>query len=569
MDENEKYLLWKNQNLLDEDLTDELNSIFDNSEEINDRFYKDLTFGTGGLRGIIGAGTNRINIYTIAKASQGLAAFLNKNFCNAKVAIAYDSRIKSELFAKESARVLAANKIQVFLFDELMPTPALSFVVRHLNCTAGIVITASHNPAEYNGYKVYGNDGCQITIDTANAVFDEINNVDIFNDVKRVDFNEAIDKKIIKYIDDSVIQEFFAAVSRQSLNRELVNKENLNIVYTPLNGSGLKCVTETLKINGFSQINIVTSQEKPNGFFPTCPYPNPEVKEALYEGIKLCKKVKADILLATDPDCDRIGIAVKHKNEYIMLSGNEVGVLLFDYICKIRSKNKTMPSNPLCIKTIVTTDMIYPIAKKYGVEVLDVLTGFKFIGEQIGLLEKNGDIDRYIFGFEESYGYLSGTYVRDKDAVNAALLICEMATYYQNQNLTLVDALHQLYLEFGYYRNILKCFSFEGIAGFKKMQAIMKQLRENPPANIYGKTIESFFDYLNRIKVSNNASEPISLPSSDVLKFNLKDNTSIVIRPSGTEPKLKVYISFISATKENADVLAQNLCEYFENLFFN
>lgn len=569
MDENEKYLLWKNQNLLDEDLTDELNSIFDNSEEINDRFYKDLTFGTGGLRGIIGAGTNRINIYTIAKASQGLAAFLNKNFCNAKVAIAYDSRIKSELFAKESARVLAANKIQVFLFDELMPTPALSFVVRHLNCTAGIVITASHNPAEYNGYKVYGNDGCQITIDTANAVFDEINNVDIFNDVKRVDFNEAIDKKIIKYIDDSVIQEFFAAVSRQSLNRELVNKENLNIVYTPLNGSGLKCVTETLKINGFSQINIVTSQEKPNGFFPTCPYPNPEVKEALYEGIKLCKKVKADILLATDPDCDRIGIAVKHKNEYIMLSGNEVGVLLFDYICKIRSKNKTMPSNPLCIKTIVTTDMIYPIAKKYGVEVLDVLTGFKFIGEQIGLLEKNGDIDRYIFGFEESYGYLSGTYVRDKDAVNAALLICEMATYYQNQNLTLVDALHQLYLEFGYYRNILKCFSFEGIAGFKKMQAIMKQLRENPPANIYGKTIESFFDYLNRIKVSNNASEPISLPSSDVLKFNLKDNISIVIRPSGTEPKLKVYISFISATKENADVLAQNLCEYFENLFFN
>ena len=434
MDEIEKYTLWKNQSLSDNDLTDELNSICKNSEEIKDRFYKDLTFGTGGLRGIIGAGTNRINVYTIAKATQGLANYLKKNFSKTKVAIAYDSRIKSDLFAKEAARVLAANKIKVFIYKELMPTPALSFAVRHLKCHAGIVITASHNPAEYNGYKVYGNDGCQITIDTANAVLKEINKIDIFNDVKRMTFDEAVDKKIINYIDEKDIQAFLNAVSTQSLNKNLSNKENLNIVYTPLNGSGLKCVTETLKMNGFSNITVVSTQEKPDGNFPTCPYPNPEIKEALQEGLKLCEKINADILLATDPDCDRVGIAVKYQNEYKLLSGNEVGVLLFDYICKIRLKNNAMPSNPVCIKTIVTTDMIYPIAQKYGVRIIDVLTGFKFIGEQIGLLEKSGQDNQYIFGFEESYGYLSGTHVRDKDAVNASLLICEMTAFYKNQN---------------------------------------------------------------------------------------------------------------------------------------
>ena len=568
MDEIEKYTLWKNQSLSDNDLTDELNSICKNSEEIKDRFYKDLTFGTGGLRGIIGAGTNRINVYTIAKATQGLANYLKKNFSKPKVAIAYDSRIKSDLFAKETARVLAANKIKVFIYKELMPTPALSFAVRHLKCHAGIVITASHNPAEYNGYKVYGNDGCQITIDTANAVLKEINKIDIFNDVKRMTFDEAVDKKIINYIDEKDIQAFLNAVSTQSLNKNLANKENLNIVYTPLNGSGLKCVTETLKMNGFSNINVVSTQEKPDGNFPTCPYPNPEIKEALQEGLKLCEKINADILLATDPDCDRVGIAVKYQNEYKLLSGNEVGVLLFDYICKMRLKNNAMPSNPVCIKTIVTTNMIYPIAQKYGVKIIDVLTGFKFIGEQIGLLEKSGQDNQYIFGFEESYGYLSGTHVRDKDAVNASLLICEMTAFYKNQNLNLVEVLNKLYQEFGYYKNVLKSFTFKGISGLEKMQSIMKQLRENPPTNLNGKNILCFCDYLNRVKIFNNCNkESINLPASDVLKFELADNISIVIRPSGTEPKLKVYISVVASTKEKSDELVLSFCKYFENLF--
>lgn len=568
MNENEKYILWKSQSLSDNDLIDELNSIHENSEEITDRFYKDLTFGTGGLRGIIGAGTNRINVYTIAKATQGLANYLKKNFSKPKVAIAYDSRIKSGLFAKEAARVLAANKIKVFIYKELMPTPALSFAVRHLKCHAGIVITASHNPAEYNGYKVYGNDGCQITIDAANAVLNEINKIDIFNDVKRMSFDEAVDKKIINYIEENDIQAFLNAVSAQSLNKKLANKENLNIVYTPLNGSGLKCVTETLKMNGFSNITVVSTQEKPDGNFPTCPYPNPEIKEALQEGLKLCEKINADILLATDPDCDRVGIAVKYQNEYKLLSGNEVGVLLFDYICKMRLKNNTMPSNPVCIKTIVTTDMIYPIAQKYGVKTIDVLTGFKFIGEQIGLLEKNGQDNQYIFGFEESYGYLSGTHVRDKDAVNASLLICEMTAFYKNQNLNLVEVLNKLYQEFGYYKNVLKSFTFKGISGLEKMQSIMQQLRENPPTNLNGKGVLCFCDYLNQVKIFNTCNkESINLPASDVLKFELADNISIVIRPSGTEPKLKLYISVAASTKEKSDELALSFSKYFENLF--
>ena len=568
MNENEKYSLWRNQNLADNDLIDELNSICENSEEVKDRFYKDLTFGTGGLRGIIGVGTNRINIYTIAKATQGLANYLKKNFSKAKVAVAYDSRIKSDLFAKEAARVLAANNIKVFIYKELMPTPALSFAVRHLKCHAGIVITASHNPAEYNGYKVYGSDGCQITLGTANAVLKEINKIDIFNDVKRMNFDDAVDKKIINYIEEKDIQAFLNAVSTQTLNKNIANKENLNIVYTPLNGSGLKYVTKALKMNGFSNINVVPSQENPDGNFPTCPYPNPEIKEALQEGLKLCEKINADILIATDPDCDRVGIAVKHQDKYQLLSGNEVGVLLFDYICKTRMKNNSMPSNPVCIKTIVTTDMIYPIAQKYRVKIIDVLTGFKFIGEQIGLLEKIDQDNQCIFGFEESYGYLSGTYVRDKDAVNASLLICEMVVFYKNQGLTLVNVLNKLYQEFGYYKNVLKSFTFKGISGFEKMQSIMKQLRENQPTSLNGKNILCFCDYLNRIKIFNNCSkETINLPASDVLKFELADNVSVVIRPSGTEPKLKVYISVAANTKEKSDELAISFCKYFENLF--
>ena len=567
MYENEKYLIWKNKKLVDPDLNKELDSILNKTEEINDRFYKDLTFGTGGLRGVIGAGTNRINIYTVAKVTQGIANYINKKFSKAKVAIAYDSRVKSELFAKETARVLAANKIKVFMYKELMPTPALSFAVRHLKCQAGVVITASHNPAEYNGYKVYGDDGCQMTTDAANAVFDEIKKIDVFNDIKYIDFDMAVKEKSIEYISELDIKAYLDAVDELSLNKNLKNKEKLNIVYTPLNGSGLKCVTKILKMNGFSNINIVSIQEKPDGNFPTCPYPNPEVKEALQEGLKLCEKVNADILIATDPDCDRVGIAVKHKNEYKILSGNEVGILLFDYICKMRLKNKTMPTNPLCIKTIVTTNMIYPIAQKYGVEVVDVLTGFKFIGEQITNLEKIEEENRFIFGLEESYGYLSGSHVRDKDAVNASLLICEMTSFYLDQNLTLVDILNKLYQEFGYYKNVLKSFTFAGVAGFNKMHAIMTQLRENPPSSINGKKVAHIYDYLNRVKISNNyKKEKISLPAADVLKFELIDDISIVVRPSGTEPKLKVYISVVANYKYRSDELALSYCKYFENL---
>lgn len=567
-DVTEKYLLWKNQNLSDNDLVVELESIAQNEDEIKDRFYQELTFGTGGLRGIIGAGTNRINIYTIAKATQGLAAYLKKKSAKPSIAIAYDSRVKSDVFAKEAACVLAANRIKVYLYRELMPTPALSFAVRHLKCSAGIVITASHNPCEYNGYKVYGKDGSQITLDAASSVFTEINKVDIFNTVKRIDFDEALDKGLIKFIEEKDVETYLELVSAQTLNKDLPNKSDLKIVYTPLNGAGLRCVTRTLSDNGFSNVTVVPSQEKPDGTFPTCPYPNPEVKEALQEGLKVCSKNDADILVATDPDCDRVGIAVKHHNEYKLLSGNEVGVLLFDYICKTRVKNGTMPKDPVCIKTIVTTDMIYPIAQKYGVRVIDVLTGFKFIGEQIGLLEALGNVEQYIFGFEESYGYLSGSYVRDKDGVNASLLICEMAAFYRNQNLTLVDVLNNLYQEFGYYKNVLKSYAFKGISGFVNMQLIMNQFRTNTPSALNGKSILFVYDYLNSVKTSaNRQREKILLPPSDVLKFEMSDNCSVVIRPSGTEPKLKVYISVASKYKENTDKLAASFCSYFENLF--
>ncbi len=570
MDKNEKYLLWRSQAISDVDLVDELKSIYENENEITERFYKDLSFGTGGLRGIIGAGSNRINVYTIGKTTQGLANFLNKNYKTPKVAIAYDSRIKSDVFSKEAARILAANNISVAMYSELMPTPALSFAVRHLNCNAGIVITASHNPAEYNGYKVYGEDGCQIANDVADAVLEEINNTDIFNDVKRMDFSDALNSGLIKYIGEDDIRAFWDTVSSQTLNKNISNKEKLKIVYTPLNGAGLRCVTNVLKMNDFSNVTVVESQEKPDGHFLTCPYPNPEVKEALCEGLKVCKSCNADILLATDPDCDRIGIAVKHDGEYKLLSGNEVGVLLFDYICKARRINNTMPQNPVCIKTIVTTDMLYPIAQKYGVRVIDVLTGFKFIGEQIGLLEKCGNIEQYIFGFEESYGYLSGTYVRDKDAVNAALLICEMTAFYLNQKLTLIDVIDNLYREFGYYKNALKSFTFVGKSGFEKMEAIMAGLRKNPPPQINDRNIVAVYDYLNGVKIlmhNSNNKEKIDLPPSNVLKFILADNISIVVRPSGTEPKLKVYVSIVSDSCDNSKKLADSFCDYFEDWF--
>ena len=572
------YALWREKATQDNDLVCELEKIRDSEVEIEDRFYKDIEFGTGGLRGEIGVGTNRINIYTIRKVSQGLASYLKKNYQKPTIAIAYDSRIKSDVFAKNAASVFAANNVKVFIFKTLMPTPTLSFAVRKLGCSAGVVITASHNPAKYNGYKVYGDDGCQITLDMADKVFSEIKQIDIFKNVSCNDFEEELKNQNIVYISDDVIDDYLLQVSAQLLNKNISKKqkEELKIVYTPLNGSGLHCVTKGLKINGFSDVTVVKEQEKPDGNFPTCPYPNPEVKEALKLGLELSDKLEADLLLATDPDCDRIGIAVRHATKMELLTGNQVGILLFDYICQNRIHSKTMPKKPIAIKTIVTTDMLCPIAEKYGVEVIDVLTGFKFIGEQIGYLEQKSEQDRYIFGFEESYGYLSGSYVRDKDGVNAALLISEMAAHYKSHNKTLVDVWKDLSREHGFYENVLESTEFAGSSGFKKMQGIMSELRNNPPKKMDNAKVTDFYDYLTSNKVSYcdskieyiESEEKINLPKSNVVKFVLEDGSCVVVRPSGTEPKLKIYYMSQGETQQQAIEVINNLKNFFKQNYF-
>ncbi|MFW6679566.1 phospho-sugar mutase [Lacrimispora sp. AGF001] len=536
-----KWCEWKEQNLTDEDLKIELDKIEASESEIHDRFYRELEFGTGGLRGEIGVGTNRMNIYTVAKATQGYSNYLKKDSVHPSVAIAYDSRIKSEKFAHIAAEVFAANGIQVYIYSELMPTPSLSFAVRELRCSGGIVITASHNPSKYNGYKVYGSDGCQITTEAANSILKEIEDLDIFNDVRRLDFNDGLDTEKISYIPEAVMKAYLNAVSSQSLCDDNINKE-VSIVYTPLNGSGLKCVTSVLRQNGFTNISVVKEQEKPDGEFPTCPYPNPEIKEALELGLRDAKERGSELLLATDPDCDRVGIAVRNNNDYVLLTGNEVGMLLLDYICKRRIALGKMPNNPILVKTIVTIDMADRIAEDYGVQVIDVLTGFKFIGEQIGFLELKGEEDRFILGFEESYGYLTGGYVRDKDAVVGSLMICEMFTYYKTMGVSLIDVLEKLYKKYGYCLNTLHSYTFEGAEGFQKMQQIMQELHQNPLKEIGGMNVIEVRDYLEGIN---------QLPKSDVLKFMLEKNASVVIRPSGTEPKLKVYLS-VSAENRNA-----------------
>ena len=543
---NQKYHCWLQLATGDKDVVEELKAIAGNDHMIADAFYRDLEFGTGGLRGVIGAGTNRMNIYTVAKASQGLANYVKKQPSSEirKIAVGYDSRIKSDLFAKVAAEVFAANGISVYLFDELMPTPCLSFAVRQLECMAGIVVTASHNPSKYNGYKVYGSDGCQITTKAAKEILGEINSVDIFQDVRRVDFSETLCDGRIQYISDDVITAFVEAVKGESLltENEKVDKD-VAIVYSPLNGTGRKPVLRTLRESGYTNITVVKEQEQPDGHFPTCPYPNPEIKEAMELGTEYAKKYHADLLLATDPDCDRVGIAVKDaKGEYVLLSGNETGMLLLDYICSKRIANGTMPENPIMMKTIVTIDMAERIARSYGVKTVNVLTGFKFIGEQIGMLESLGRKDSYIFGFEESYGYLSGTYVRDKDGVDAAFLICEMFAYYKSQGVSLWDKLQSLYAAYGYCLNTQHSYTFEGAAGFQKMQRIMETLREQDLV-IAGKTIVECLDYSNGLD---------GLPKSNVLKFVLEGNCSVVIRPSGTEPKMKVYISVSAESVEKA-----------------
>ncbi len=549
------YKLWFKKVKTDLDLALELKEMADNMSAIEDAFYKDLEFGTGGLRGVIGAGTNRMNVYVVARASQGLSKYVIKHFAleERKIAISYDSRIKSDVFAKVAAEVFAANGIKVFIYPQLMPVPCLSFATRYLGCAAGIMITASHNPAKYNGYKVYGADGCQITSAAANEILAEINKLDLFDGWKSLPFVNGLETDKITYISDEVYTAFVEEVKRQSVAGDAKLDKDVAIIYSPLNGTGLKPVLRTLQESGFTNITVVKEQEQPDGNFPTCPYPNPEIREAMALGMEYMKKYDAELLLATDPDCDRVGIAVKNNNgEFQLLSGNQTGLLLADYICARRLENGTMPVDPVIIKTIVTTDMAEQIAAHYGVRVINVLTGFKYIGEQIGLLEKQGKAGSYIFGFEESYGYLSGTYVRDKDGVNAAFLICEMFCYYKTRGINLLDKLQELYKTCGYCLNTLYSYEFEGEAGFAKMQEIMKAFRTEKISEFGGRKVEEMLDYNLGLD---------EFPKSDVLKFILENHSSVVVRPSGTEPKLKTYIAVSAEDEKTAKKVEKKIVE--------
>ena len=539
---------WQKFATEDADVVCELESLKDGTqpEAVQDRFYQDLAFGTGGLRGVIGAGTNRMNIYTVRKASQGVANYLKTSGLPQKAAIAYDSRIKGDLFARETARVFAENGIEVFLYPRLEPTPALSWAVRYYGCGVGVCVTASHNPAKYNGYKVYGSDGCQITLEAAEKILKEITAVDCFEGVKLADFDKAMQEGLIRYTEEACIDEFVDTVYAQRVgNGEGVS--DLKVVYTPLNGSGLECVTKLFEKMGLTHYTVVPEQEKPDGNFPTCPYPNPEIREAMEKGLELCTKVNPDLLLGTDPDCDRCGTAVPDgKGGYRLINGNEMGIILLDYICRTRLEKGTMPKDPVAVSTIVSTDMADAVCRKYGVEMRRTLTGFKFIGEQIGLLEKEGHPERYLFGFEESYGYLSGAHVRDKDAVNASLLVCEAAGWYAKQGKTLLDAIEALYNEFGWYKNGLMSFTFEGESGMHTMKDIMERLRTNAPKEAAGIPVTKVVDY---------AAEGTGLPKADVLEFRLGDTAKLMVRPSGTEPKMKIYLSAVGKSEQEADDL--------------
>ena len=545
----ELYRLWLEQAQADPDLHAELSALDPEKDmnAISDRFYRDLEFGTGGLRGVIGAGTNRMNLYVVRRATQGLCAYLKKAKLPGKVAIGYDSRIKSDLFALETAKVVAANGLTAYLYPRLEPTPALSWAVRYYGAGAGVCVTASHNPAKYNGYKVYGPDGCQITLEAAAAVLDEIQKVDMFDDPLVMDEKEAREAGRIVSIGEDCLEAFLDAVQAQSVAAG--GKLDLKVVYTPLNGAGLECVTKILNRIGITDVTVVPNQEKPDGHFPTCPYPNPEIREAMEAGLQLCRTVKPDLLLGTDPDCDRMGIAVPNGDDYRLITGNEMGVLLLDYLCRRRIAAGTMPERPVAVTTIVSTDLADAVAASYGVELRRVLTGFKFIGEQIGILEKAGTPERFLFGFEESYGYLSGTHVRDKDAVNASMLCCEMTAWYREQGLTLAQAMDALYEKYGCYHNRLGSFTFEGADGMAKIQTIMDALRANPPKTLSGEPIIEVTDYSKGVR---------GLPISNVLEFR-SENNKVLVRPSGTEPKIKVYLSGRAATITEAEKATEYL----------
>lgn len=562
MDIKQTYNEWLENAVEDKDLKAELESIKNNEDEIYDRFYTALKFGTAGLRGIIGAGTNRMNIYVVRQATQGLANYVLKKYGNGSVAISHDSRIKADLFMNEAARVLAANGIKVYITSELQPTPVLSYLVRYFKCQAGIMVTASHNPAAYNGYKAYGEDGCQMTDVAANTVYDEISKLDMFKDVKIADFDEAVKSGMIEYVDESVYDTYLEKVMEQQVNPGVCKGADLKVVYTPLNGTGNKLVRKVLGKIGVNDVVVVPEQELPDGNFTTCPYPNPEIKEALAKGLELCEKEQPDLLLATDPDADRVGIAVKdYDGSYRLISGNEDGVMLTNYILSCKKASGKLPEKPVVVKTIVTTKLINKLCEKYGCELKNVLTGFKYIGEVILNLEKKHEENRYLFGFEESYGYLSGTYVRDKDAVVASMLVCEMAAYYKKQGKSLAEVIDGLYEEFGYYLNQTYSFEFDGAAGMQKMSDIMTAVRDNTPKSIAGYDVVKVSDYLLRKEtdVATGSITNIDLPKSNVIALHLADDNAVIIRPSGTEPKIKLYITSVGKDKDNAAEICEKL----------
>lgn len=554
MNYKQEYQRWL-ERATDAELLEELKRMEESA--IEDAFYRDLAFGTGGLRGVIGAGSNRMNVYTVAKASQGLADYLAKRFSTPSAVIGYDSRLKSDVFARVTASVLAANGVQVHFWPQLTPVPTVSFATRYLRASAGVMITASHNPAKYNGYKVYGADGCQVTVEAAAEILSEIEKLDLFDGVKRADFDACLHDGRIRLISDEVLAAFLEAVKAQSALFGEQACKDIAIVYSPLNGAGYVPVTRALKELGYARVTVVEEQRLPDGHFPTCPYPNPEIREAMALGITYAGRLGADLLMATDPDCDRVGVAVRdHSGGYVLLSGNETGLLLLDYLCAQRMKHGAMPADPVLIKTIVTTDMAERIAAHYGVRTVNVLTGFKFIGEQIGRLEAQGRLNSYVFGFEESYGYLSGPYVRDKDGVGAACLICEMFSYYAARGVSLLDRLEQLYADYGYCLNTLHSYTYDGSAGFARMQAVMQGLRGGV-ASFGSRRVLRVLDYAGGLD---------GLPKSDVLKFILEGGCTLVVRPSGTEPKLKLYLSVSAQSREAAQEAEAELLRSAEAL---
>lgn len=570
MDTMELYKQWCEKAVEDPDLVKELADVNGNEQEIFERFYTALQFGTAGLRGVLGAGTNRMNIYVVRQATQGLANYVLNKYGKGAVAISHDSRIKADLFMNEAARVLAANGIKTYITTELQPTPVLSYLVRYFKCQAGIMVTASHNPAKYNGYKAYGEDGCQMTDAAASAVYEEITKLDMFDDVKTMDFDEAVKAGLIEYVDDSVYDSYLEKVLEQQVNPGICKGADLKVVYTPLNGCGNKLVRRVLKKIGVEDVVIVKEQELPDGNFPTCPYPNPEIKEALAKGLELCVKEQPDLLLATDPDADRVGIAVKdYDGSYRLITGNEDGVMLTNYILSCKKESGTLPENPVVVKTIVSTPLINKLCDKYGCELKNVLTGFKYIGEVILNLEKKGEENRYLFGFEESYGYLSGTYVRDKDAVVASMLVCEMAAYYKKQNKSLAEVIDGLYDEFGYFLNRTFAFAFEGSAGMEQMKNLMANIRKEPPQEIAGYKLVKISDYQLKTETDllTNTVTNITLPTSNVIALHLEGDNCVIVRPSGTEPKIKLYITAVGKDKADAEAICGNLVSDAEKIF--